>query len=314
MKKSHQTTKAKVSPKSKKSPQEKNEVEKTPSRSPFREIAEIIFYGLTILIFLKGYVWQNFQIPTKSMENTLLIGDHITANTFIFKKSSKFERAILPFRDIRRGDVLVFKFPGEDRQDWIKRCIGIPGDKFEMHAQRLYINNEPVPQPFAYYKDNRLKHDRDPDNRNFPLNFDTQLPGIENAEPGMVESQSHTVPELIARTRQTLSSRPFTNYRERDPEGFKKILERLESAPEGVIPPGFYVMMGDNRNFSMDSRAWGMVPKELVEGRAYWIWWSYGEDEGSHEKQGLDLILSYLRVVWRFATHTHFSRTFDLIR
>lgn len=284
------------------------------SRSPFREIAEIAFYGLTILIFMKGFVWQNFQIPTKSMENTLLIGDHITANTFMFKNASAFEKAIFPFRDIRRGDVVVFKYPGEDRQDWIKRCMGLPGDRFEIKADQLYINGERIDQPFAYFKKPYMENDRDPDNKNYPLNFETDVPGIANANPDYFGSTFVDVEDLKAKTRRTLTFRPFTNYKKRDKELFNKILQRLDAAPAGVIPEGFYMMMGDNRSYSQDSRAWGMVPIELIEGRAFWIWWSYGEDENSHTKEGGDFIMSYVRVIWRFFTYTHFDRTFDLIR
>lgn len=285
-----------------------------PSRSPFRELAEIAFYGLTILIFMKGYSWQNFQIPTKSMENSLLIGDHITANTFIFKNASDWEKAIFPFRDVIRGDVVVFKYPGEDRQDWIKRCIGLPGDKFEIRDNQLFINDKIVEQKFPYYKQTGMMGDRDPDNKNYPLNYETDKPGLKNAHPGYRRIPKLDAEDLKRMTRATMTQGSFTNYRRRDAKLFKQIMKRLDDAPKGVIPEGFYVMMGDNRSYSEDSRKWGMVPKEFIEGRAYWIWWSYGEDENSHTKKGTNLVMSYLRVAWRFFTHTHFSRTFDLIK
>lgn len=292
----------------------KGQEAETSTRSPFREVAEIAFYGLTILIFMKGFVWQNFQIPTKSMENTLLIGDHITANTFMFKASHDWEKVIFPFRDIRRGDVVVFKWPGDDRQDWIKRCIGLPGDEFELKGDQLFVNGTRLDQPFAYFKDSFPQYDRDPNNSNYPLNFDTEKPGIDNANPNNVGKSYSNAAELKKRTKNHFKGPTFTNFEDRDQELFQKILDRLDSAPEGVIPEGFYMMMGDNRSHSMDSRTWGLVPKEFIEGRAYWIWWSYGEDENSHTKKGGDFVMSYVRVAWRFFTHTHFNRTFKLIR
>ena len=81
-----------------------------------------------------------------------------------------------------------------------------------------------------------------------------------------------------------------------------------------LFPLGFYLMMGDNRNNSYDGRKWGLLPRELVHARAYWVWWSYGEDPDSHQKQGWDLIMSYVRVPFQFFSRTHFEETFARIR
>jgi signal peptidase I len=81
-----------------------------------------------------------------------------------------------------------------------------------------------------------------------------------------------------------------------------------------VIPEGFYLMMGDNRNFSLDSRGWGLVPREFIEGRAYFVWWSYGEDKDSHTLTGWPLIKSYLRVPFTFWTRTHWQESFSRIK
>lgn len=280
-----------------------------PKRSNIREIFEILMYGLALLIFCKGFIWQNFQIPTPSMENSLLIGDHITANTFVFKGGPSWEKAIFPFREVQRGDVVVFKWPGDARQDWIKRCVGLPGDRFELISDRVYIDGDPLKEVYPYYKtlppENRS--DRDPDNKNRPMGYDTMKPGIETAQFLRHESVSM---ETIRRN----TLRNLTLYKDIDPNAYRRVVDRLNSGDKDTIPEGFYFMMGDNRNRSMDSRSWGLVPREFVQGRAYWIWWSYGEEENSHKRKGLDLIWSYVRVPFRFFTHTRWDQTFKLIK
>ncbi len=276
-----------------------------------REILEIMMYGLSLLVFFKTFSWQNFQIPTESMENTLLIGDHITSNNFVFKKSSAWEKAILPFREIERGDVVVFKWPGDTRQDWIKRCIGLPGDRFYLDDDEVYINGELLPERYPFYKTPDHGDDRDPENRYYPIGYHTLKPGLEHAD--YRNHVSVQLPEIIRRTKQTLAV-SASAFRKRDRQLYRDILTRLDSAEEGVIPDGFYLMMGDNRNRSNDSRGWGLVPIELVEGRAWFVWWSYGEDENSHELKGFDLVMSYVRVPVTFWTRTHWKETFSLIK
>ncbi|MDJ0840517.1 MAG: signal peptidase I [Acidobacteriota bacterium] len=293
----------------KKKPKKKKPDE--PKHSPVREILEILFYGLALLVFFTKFVWQNFQIPTQSMENTLLIGDHIAANTFIFNNASDFEKKIFPFRDVKRGDIVVFKYPNNARQDWIKRCIGVPGDTFEIKNDQVYINGRELKEAYPFYK---LPQDkggsRDPENRYYPKGYHEHEPGLENAI--YQQEQSLTLNEVITATKSSLYS-----YKSLDKETFDAVNARLAAASQdGVmrIPEGFYLMIGDNRNRSYDSRAWGLVPKELIEGRAYFVWWSYGEDENSHQLQGGDLIWSYLRVPFTFWTRTHWKETFTLIK
>ena len=278
-------------------------------RNIFREIVEILMYGLSLLIFCKGFVWQNFQIPTPSMENTLLIGDHITANTMIFRNASAIEKKLFPFRDIKRGDIVVFKFPGGVRDDYIKRCIGVPGDRLEIISDRVYVNpDEPLQEQYTYYKKPMYSGtDRDPDNRYFPLGYHETEPGLEHAE--YPPNQNFKVSTIRSKTLRSLA-----RHKKYDPETYHRLVERLKSTEPGIIPEGFYFMMGDNRNRSYDSRSWGLVPKEYVQGKAFFRWWSYGEDEDSHKLKGWDLIWSYLRVPFTFWTRTHWEESFTFIK
>ncbi|QTD51629.1 signal peptidase I [Sulfidibacter corallicola] len=289
----------------------KQEEEKDPSQSKdlFRELAELALFGFCLVVFFKTFVWQNFQIPTPSMENSLLIGDHITANTFMFKGGTEIEKKLFPFRDIVRGDVVVFKWPGDDRQDWIKRCIGLPGDRFEIIAERVYINGEILGEDYTYYKKPSIGTDRDASIGYRPKGYYEMKPGLEHAEYIKPNENSYTLREIKDATVQYLS-----RFRTQDPETFDRVIARLKAAEPDVIPEGFYIMMGDNRNRSFDSRKWGLVPKEFVHGRGYLVWWSYGEDEGSHEAKGFSLIWSYVRVVFEFHKRTHWDESFELIK
>lgn len=306
---------------------QKNKQEATPSKlelseqhgyeyhkSSFREVVEVLLYGLALLMFFRVFVFQNFQIPTSSMENNLLIGDHITANMFVFKNASKLDRTLLPFRDVKRGDVIVFKFPGNEREDWIKRCIGLPGDSYQVVDDQVYINDKPLDELYPFYKPQRGHSDRDPENHNFPLGYAEDKPGLVNARDR--PNQVLTMDTVKRNTLNTLRRRyeGELDVNSMDQDDYNRVLDRLKSGDPNTIPEGFYLMMGDNRNFSYDSRAWGMVPRELIQGRAWLIWWSYGEDVDSHTKQGVDKIKSYLQVPITFWTRTHWSRCFNLIK
>src|SRR5438093_8133426 len=109
-------------------------------KSTLREYTESIVIAVILALFVRTWIVQAFKIPTGSMENNLLIGDHLLVNKFIFgPTASSIERTLLPVRDIRRGDVIVFKYPDEPDRDFIKRVIGLPGETLELRAKKVYI-------------------------------------------------------------------------------------------------------------------------------------------------------------------------------
>lgn len=114
-------------------------------RSTLREYLEAFLIAVIFATFARTFVVQAFKIPTGSMEQNLLIGDHILVNKFIYGSTvSGWDRALFPHRQIRRGDVVVFKYPEDPNRDFIKRCVGLPGDRVELIGELLYINGELV--------------------------------------------------------------------------------------------------------------------------------------------------------------------------
>jgi signal peptidase I len=121
-------------------------------KSTAREYFESIAIAVILALFIRTFVVQAFKIPTGSMENNLLIGDHLLVNKFVYgSTATPLERAILPMRAINRGDVVVFKFPQEPDRDFIKRVIGLPGETLEVRNKKVYINGTPLDEPYVHF-------------------------------------------------------------------------------------------------------------------------------------------------------------------
>ena len=121
-------------------------------KSTLREYFESIVIAVILALFVRTWVVQAFKIPTGSMENNLLIGDHLLVNKFVFgPEPTAFERMVLPVRDIRRGDIVVFKYPDEPARDFIKRVIGLPGDMVELRNKKVFINGQPLDEPYVHF-------------------------------------------------------------------------------------------------------------------------------------------------------------------
>jgi len=121
-------------------------------KSTLREYVESILIAAVLALFIRTFVFQAFKIPTGSMEPNLLVGDHIVVNKFIYGPSPVgWADALLPMRDIQRGDVIVFRAPEEPDKDFIKRVVAVGGDKIEVRDGVVYINDEAVDEPFAHH-------------------------------------------------------------------------------------------------------------------------------------------------------------------
>ena len=121
-------------------------------KSTVREYFESIVTAVILALFIRTFVVQAFKIPTGSMENNLLIGDHLLVNKFVFgPTASRIEHALLPMGTIKRGDILVFKYPVQPDRDFIKRVIGLPGDTIEMRRKKIYINGKLLDEPYVHF-------------------------------------------------------------------------------------------------------------------------------------------------------------------
>jgi signal peptidase I len=121
-------------------------------KSVLREYFESLVIAVVLALFVRTFVVQAFKIPTGSMEQNLLIGDHLLVNKFVFGPTlSTVEKTLLPMKDIRRLDVIVFKYPEDPERDFIKRVIGLPGETVELRQKRVYINGKRLEEPYVFY-------------------------------------------------------------------------------------------------------------------------------------------------------------------
>src|SRR3954465_14159557 len=121
-------------------------------KSVLREYFESIVIAVVLALFVRTWVVQAFKIPTGSMENNLLIGDHLLVNKFIFGPTPlAIGRAVLPVRPLRRGDIVVFKYPDEPDRDFIKRVIGLPGETIELINKKVHVNGKPLDEPYIHF-------------------------------------------------------------------------------------------------------------------------------------------------------------------
>ena len=126
-------------------------------KGALRENIEAILVAIVIALFIRTFVVQAFKIPSGSMKQTLLIGDHILVNKFIYGvKIPYLQKTIIPIEDPKRGDIVVFKYPVDPDKDFIKRVIGIPGDVIEIRDKKLYVNQERVNHDHGVYTDSRI--------------------------------------------------------------------------------------------------------------------------------------------------------------
>ena len=121
-------------------------------KSTLREYFESIVIAVILALFIRTFVVQAFKIPTGSMENNLLIGDHLLVNKFVFGPTeTRLERALLPIGTIERRAIIVFKYPEEPDRDYIKRVIGLPGETVEVREKKVYINGKALDEPYVHF-------------------------------------------------------------------------------------------------------------------------------------------------------------------
>jgi signal peptidase I len=133
----------------------KDKKPETPSdKSTLREYFESICVAVILALFVRTFIFQAFKIPTGSMEENLLVGDHLIVNKMLYAPvASGLEEKVAPVRPVRRGDVVVFKFPNEPERDFIKRVVGLPGERIRIEDKKVYIDGEPLLEPYVHFQD-----------------------------------------------------------------------------------------------------------------------------------------------------------------
>ena len=197
-------------------------------KSYFRDFVETVVTAVLLALVLRAFVVQTFRIPSGSMEDTLLVGDFLIVNKFIYGIKVPFTDTRLPgIREPERGDIIVFEYPDPDprarKENYVKRCIGLPGDVVELRNNVLYVNGERIEEDYIKLKP----------------------PTPRWSDYGPIK-----------------------------------------------VPEESYFMLGDNRNWSADSRDWGYMDVSLIQGKAVMIYWSW---DASRARPRFDRIFDIIR-------------------
>ncbi|MBL8473554.1 MAG: signal peptidase I [Rhodocyclaceae bacterium] len=211
------------------------------------------FFPVILIVFaLRSFIVEPFKIPSESMVPTLLVGDFILVNKYAYGiRLPVINKKIIDVGEPKRGEVMVFRFPKDPNINYIKRVVGLPGDRVVYANKHLSINGQAVPMqaqgnfliPSKLYYAQKLV-EKLGDTEHWILNDRDSPPGL-------------PVPE---------GNYPFRENCHYDSSGFNC-----------TVPPGHYFMMGDNRDASSDSRVWGFVPERNIVGRAFFIWFNFGD-------------------------------------
>ena len=210
------------------------------------------FFPVIALVFvLRSFLFEPFKIPSSSMVPTLLVGDFILVNKFTYGiRLPIINKKVIELNSPQRGDVMVFKYPKDMSQDYIKRVIGVPGDKITYENKRLTVNGKPV----EYTALDDYLDDQHPI---YHKQFMENLAGV---------------PHRILNTdnKRTLDLGAVENFPHR--EACEYTYDKFTC----IVPEGNYFMMGDNRDNSADSRYWGFVPDKNIVGKAIVVWMNFG--------------------------------------
>jgi len=225
-------------------------------KSTIREYYEALLIAIVFVNFFRIFAFQAFKIPTGSMEDNLKIGDHIIVNKFIYGPSAPFGTSLFPLRDVRRVDIIVFRYPLQPDTDYVKRVIGLPGETVEIRNKVVSVNGKALVEPYVLHDD----------------------PMVYPPQPALPEP-----------------------YRSRDQFG------------PYTVPDGSYFAMGDNRDRSSDSRYWGTVPRSMIKGRAFMVYWSFKGTPPPPDAPESARLQELADVFIHFFTRTRWERTFFIV-
>ncbi|MEA2064438.1 MAG: signal peptidase I [Gemmatimonadota bacterium] len=217
-----------------------------------KEWAKTLGLAFVLFIIIRIFLVQAFTIPTGSMENTLLVGDFLLVNKMVFGPRSPRKLPLLGidlptfqlpgFDKPEKGDIIVFEYPKDRDIDYVKRCVAVGGDTVEMRDKQLYINSIPQNEPYARHADPVIRRSNSRRYRNSNFSWQNSC---------LVDERKENAEDYYHPTR----------------DSFGPI----------VVSEGSYFCLGDNRDYSSDSRFWGFVDKSMVKGRPLIIYFSWNK-------------------------------------
>lgn len=215
------------------------------------EYSGSFFPVIAMVFFLRSFLYEPFKIPSSSMVPTLVVGDLILVNKFTYGiRLPIINKKIININNPQRGDVMVFKYPKDTALDYIKRVVGVPGDKIVYRNKRLTVNGKKISyQPLPDYLDE--------EHLSYSKQYMENLTGVAHRI-----LNDERAPSFV----QNPDAFPQHELCTYDIEGFAC-----------TVPPGQYFMMGDNRDNSLDSRYWGFVPDQNIVGKAFFVWMNLGD-------------------------------------
>ena len=227
--------------------------------NPIVENARSLFPVIATVFILRSFIYEPFQIPSGSMMPTLLVGDFILVEKFSYGiKEPVWQNTLIPTGSPKRGDVAVFKYPEDQRVDFIKRVVGLPGDRIVYKNKRLYLIPACEEKICGDYK---------------ALNMTFLGEEKFKYEADIMQVYSETLGEVA---HQVL----INPLRREQVEAYYQQKDVATYQYEWVVPAGNYFVMGDNRDNSRDSRFWGFVPERNLVGKAVAKWISFEFDRG----------------------------------
>jgi signal peptidase I len=262
------------------------------AKTNIREVLEFGLITVVMALFGMTFLMQGMKVPTGSMQNTINIGDHLLVNKFDIAPAASF--SLLPQRGISRGDIIVFKYPGNKYEpakdsardttpfetNYVKRVIGLPGDRIEIRGTTVKINGQPLEENVVI--------------ANEPCSDEPE------------SSRCHNAP-LEPRNDEPIDpSSGYSVFYEPGPHQSSESFPAFQIDGDGksiTVPEGSYFVMGDNRDNSEDSRYWGFVDQGLVIGKAVFVYWSFDESSESTGNPFAD-----------FFRNTRWSRTGKILR
>ncbi len=253
----------------------RNEAKQSAKKSKSREwIEALIFAGIAAFI-LRSFVIEAYRIPTGSMENTLLAGDFLLVNKFIYGAVVPFTDYRLPgFKTVEQGDIVVFKYPRDKDVNYIKRCVATAGKTIEIKDRKVFVDGVEFPlPPEAQFLSRQAIPPGQAEMNIFPLYSSFNK---DNFGPLYIPKKG----DKIALTAENFYTYKFLLEYEGHSTALMGRQVYVDGKPttEYEVKQDYYFMMGDNRDNSLDSRYWGFVPHSHIVGSALIIYWSWDPD------------------------------------